>query len=513
MNDWNDGYFTSDTYTYGYYRELCPTYQNFVLLLRGFAAPEPNEHSVHCELGFGQGVSANIHAAATPGHFVGTDFNPAHAAHANELCQASQCGAQFFDDSFEQMLHRDDLPPFDSISLHGIWSWISTENQNIIVEFARKFLKSGGILYNSYNCFPGWAAKSPLRELLILYDKFVGETDSDTYSRVEGALKFTEDLIAAGPLYARSVAGIENVIKGLRSDDHHYLAHEYFNRDWICMYFTEVVEILSNAKLDFACAAVPLEVIDQANLTTPSIEFLKKVKNPIMKEQARDYFINRQFRKDYFIRGARKLSPAERKSRLMNMNFVLTTTDKVELKYNSALGEVGFNNPGFDTIMEYLASDNYRPKKFADLVKEHPEVTFENIEQAITVMVTNDQLMPCQDTQAVGKVKANCDKLNTYLCNRAKSSNDINCLASPVLGGAYILGRFDQVFTDFYKNGIDKVEDMAKTAWTIIESQEQRLVKEGKALESAEENITEFESMANKFLEKRLPILKVLQII
>ena len=106
MNEWNEGYFTEVAYTYGYYRELNPVFQRFCLILRGFAPPVPSDNSTHCELGYGQGVTANIHAAANPGQYFGTDFNPAHSAHANELCQASGANAQFFDDSFEQLLDR-----------------------------------------------------------------------------------------------------------------------------------------------------------------------------------------------------------------------------------------------------------------------------------------------------------------------------------------------------------------------------------------------------------------------
>ena len=513
MNDWNYGYFTADTYTYGYYRELSPTFQNFCLLLRGFAAPEINENSKHCELGFGQGVAVNVHAASTLGQYYGTDFNPAHAAHANELCEASECGAKLYDNSFEQMLNREDLPQFDTISLHGTWSWISSENQRLIVDFARKYLKSGGVFYNSYNCFPGWAAKSPLRQLLSLYDKFAGGTESNTYNRVEAALKFTDDLLKAKPIYAATVPNIENIFESMRKDNHNYLAHEFLNRDWICMYFTDVVEMLSSAKLNFACTALPLEAIDQANLTQSSIEFINKINNPIMREQARDYFINRQFRKDIFVRGARRISPVERRHLLMNTNFVLMTTDQFEMKCNTTLGEIGFNNPDFDDAMGFLASDNYRPRKFADLLKANPEIKPENIEQIITVMVDVGRIMPCQDEAAAEKVKPHCDKLNDYLCKRAETSQDITVFASPVLGGGVVVDRFEQLFTQFYKQGTEDADELASRAWSIIEPQGQRLIKEGKPLEAAEDNIAEFKIMAERYLSKRLPILKALQIV
>ena len=80
---WTDGYQTTVNYTYGYYKDLSPNYQKFCLLLNGVDCPNNNESHVHCELGFGQGVSLNIHTASNFGTFYGTDFNPAHAAHAN----------------------------------------------------------------------------------------------------------------------------------------------------------------------------------------------------------------------------------------------------------------------------------------------------------------------------------------------------------------------------------------------------------------------------------------------
>ena len=279
------------------------------------------------------------------------------------------------------------------------------------------------------------------------------------------------------------------------------------------MYFTDVVEIFSNAKCDYACTMIPLEKIDQANLPTKGIEFLNKIENPIMREQARDYFINRQFRKDLFVRGARKISNAERRFRLLNMNFVPMTTDKLELKASTILGPVTFKNPYADEILSYIVSDNYRPKNFADLLKINPKINFENIEQAITVLVSEEKIMPCQDDEKISQVKSHCDNLNEYLCNRAKGSNDISALASPVIGGAINIGRFDQIFAQMYKKGLRRADDMANASWQIIFNLEQRLLKDGQPLESAEENINQFKILIKDFSEKRSPILKALQII
>jgi len=39
------------------------------------------------------------------------------------------------------VLPTHDLPDFDFIGMHGIWSWISEEDRALIVEFIRRKLK------------------------------------------------------------------------------------------------------------------------------------------------------------------------------------------------------------------------------------------------------------------------------------------------------------------------------------------------------------------------------------
>ena len=41
MNSWNEGYFTESTYTYGYYQDINPIWQNFCVLANNFVTPPP----------------------------------------------------------------------------------------------------------------------------------------------------------------------------------------------------------------------------------------------------------------------------------------------------------------------------------------------------------------------------------------------------------------------------------------------------------------------------------------
>jgi SAM-dependent methyltransferase len=137
-------------YTYGYYRELQAGLMDFALLLawqKPLGKGADSKPLRYLELGYGQGLSLNIHAAASRGEFWGTDFNPAQAAGAAEMANASGSNLFLLDASFEELAQRDDLPLFDVIALHGIWSWISDLNRQFIVEIIRRHLRPGGVVY------------------------------------------------------------------------------------------------------------------------------------------------------------------------------------------------------------------------------------------------------------------------------------------------------------------------------------------------------------------------------
>jgi hypothetical protein len=62
MNDWTEGYVADVDYIYTYHPELNPSRLPLLFLSSGLVFPQI---STACELGFGQGISVNIHAAAS----------------------------------------------------------------------------------------------------------------------------------------------------------------------------------------------------------------------------------------------------------------------------------------------------------------------------------------------------------------------------------------------------------------------------------------------------------------
>jgi len=99
----------------------------------------------YCELGCGQGFAANVLAAANP-HiaFHAVDFNPTQIAGAQRLAEQAGLGnIAFHETSFADFAQRDDLPLFDIIALHGIYSWVAIEQRATLVEILRGTFQAG----------------------------------------------------------------------------------------------------------------------------------------------------------------------------------------------------------------------------------------------------------------------------------------------------------------------------------------------------------------------------------
>lgn len=95
MMTWTSGYFTELNYTFGYYREMSPLGLRLACLCNGVDVQVPDAPT-YLELGFGHGVSINMHAAGSAGRFFGTDFNPFQVVSANQQADASQADIKLF---------------------------------------------------------------------------------------------------------------------------------------------------------------------------------------------------------------------------------------------------------------------------------------------------------------------------------------------------------------------------------------------------------------------------------
>jgi hypothetical protein len=513
--DWTSGYVAEIDYTYGYYRDLAPGLIDFSLLSSGHLPPRRSGMH-YLELGFGQGISASIHAAASPGEYWGTDFNPVQAAHAQGLVQVAGADAKFFDDSFADFAARDDLPDFDYIILHGIWSWVSDENRRVLVDIFRDRLKVGGIVYFSFNTLPGWAAAMPLRHMMSIHMEAAGTHAEGMVSRIDSAIAFANRLADVGARYFTANPTAKERLANIASQNRQYLAHEYFNRDWAPMYFAEAHEWLADAKLKFAAPAVALDQLLAYNLTAPQRDVLGGISYDVLRETVRDYMLNNQFRRDLYSRGARLLTPLERLDRFNDLAVTLTVeAADIPFEVDAGLGKVGLREDIFGPVIEALAAGDGAPKRIGDLAEQAAIMALPPgaLIEAITVLVGAGRAHPAQSPEDIEIAKPRCQRLNAHLIERSRVSGDVTWLASPVTGGAVEATRFQQMFLAARARGLKKPEDWARDAWSILQKQNQTLMKDGQVLHTDEENLAELTAQAKALADTRLPLLKRLQVV
>jgi len=508
---WSEGYVSEIDYTYGYYRELSPPLLALSMLSKRLIhAFEPPLR--YLELGFGQGLSLNIHAASLEGEFWGTDFNPAHAAHAGELARISGANLKVLDDSFAELARRD-LPEFHVIALHGIWSWISDENRQVIVDIARRRLAVGGILYISYNTSPGWSSGMPLRHLMTLHAELGSSEAQGITSRIDSAIAFAERLVANNALYFKANPAAADRLQKIKGQNRNYLAHEYFNADWHPMPFNEVAGMLAQGKLAFAASANLIDHVDAINLGPENQKLMGEIASPVLRESVRDYCVNQQFRRDIFVKGPRPLSAHAQIDLFRAQRFALLSDPReIPLKIRTPIGDVDLNKDVYKPVIAALAEDRLRAKSVSEMIAlpGMKALNLPQVAQALIILTGAGHVAPAQDQAAVDRARSRATKLNAALEERAVASGDVATLASPVLGAGVQVGRLHQLFLRAIAAGARDADAYARAVQKLLHAQGERMRKDSKAIESEAEELAEIAAQAREFADKRLPLLQAL---
>lgn len=510
MSEWTGGYVAEIAYTHGYYAELNPLRIKLAFLNAGYVFPEAG---TACELGFGQGVSTNVHAAASLTRWYGTDFNPSQAGFAQDLAVASSADVQLYDEAFDEFCTRPELPQFDFIALHGIWSWISNANRQVIVDFIRRKLKVGGVVYISYNTQPGWAAMVPLRNLMAEHAQLMAAPGDGIVPRIDASLAFAEKVLGSGALYGRANPSVASRLKHLHGQNRQYLAHEYFNQDWMPMSFSNMRGWLQEAKLTFACSATYLDHVDAVNLSADQQQVLKELPDRMFRETVRDFMVNTYFRKDYWVRGARELSQLERVESIRRLRFVLTMPrHQVLLKVTGALGESSMNEDVYRPILDYFADHKIHSFHDVEKVVASAGIRFEALLQAVLVLAAKSALQPAQDDGVIAQTLPAATRLNRKLCETARHTEAVGAMVSPVIGGAINLGRVDKLFLLAQASGATSPQDSGRFVMRILATSGTRLLVGGKLPDSQEAELDEAVRLGQAFTSVLLPLLKALRI-
>lgn len=363
MTGWNGGYVADIEYGAGLFREQMPAHLDLVCLLNGLeppfagtserGGPESGEPDfAWCELGCGQGITASVVAAANPRATVhAVDFHPAHIARARAMARAAGLeNVTFHERSFEELADGavPDLPAFDYITLHGVYSWVAPETRRAIVRFLDRALKPGGVVYVSYNSLTAWASLLPLQRLLQEYARTV---PGGSVEGVRHGLEFAGALQAAGA----AVLGGPELLGRVRNpgeldEQTHwtYLAHEYLNNHWHPLLHIDVAREMAAAKLTYAGAAHLFYNEPTMMLNPAQRSLLAGIADPMLRETIADYCGQEGHRCDVFVRGARPLSPGRLDARLRAL--VLAQAGPIALPFTIRSPDPGGGPEGREAV-------------------------------------------------------------------------------------------------------------------------------------------------------------------
>ena len=511
MSSWNDGYVTEVRYTCGYYAELVPSRLALACLTKNVEAPGLGAQPLRLlELGCGQGLSANIIAAANPHiEYTAIDFNPAHISFASALArEAGTPNLRFCEASFAEIAADDSLGQFDVITLHGVYTWVSAENREHIIRIARDKLKTGGLLYVSYNCYPGWAPVAPIRR--IFTDAAATTPKAPIFDRLDQGFRLFDRL---KDVKARYIAGIPSLVERIDKTKNlpkNYVAHEYLNEEWTVFYFPDVAADMARAKLTFIASAHLIDNVDGLNLTADQIALLNEMKDPIQREWLRDIIVGQQFRRDLFVKGSPTLGALASRDKWLDLRFALTIPEKdVPRKIVTNLGEAELQAKVYNPVLEKL--DN-GPKSLRELLAD-PVIAalgWTSVAQALNLLVGQNfcHLALPEDGKEKERV-LRAKALNLAILRRARENSEIMNLASPVIGAGVAADAFTQLRLLADREG---VTERAPFIWEIFKARGQKFIKDNQPLEGDAANLAEIRALLAKFDESQMRILNSLKV-
>ena len=436
-----------------YFVGLAPAEMRLALLSRGILAPTGRPLR-YLELGFGSGFSLNVHAAANDGAFWGNDFVRAHVDGAASIASISGADAHFLPDSFAELLNRDDLPTFDVIAAHGIWTWVPDEDRDAIVELLKRKLGPGGVFYVSYNNTAGWSSVVFLRQMMKLY-----LAEKGGRSDVAEAVAFARSLHIAGAAYFKENPTAAAEVALMAKRDPVYLQQEYFLDDWKLMSLAEIEGALRSADLRFGAQFPLIMHDDELVLGARGREIVSKLESPLLRETVRESFQGMGFRQDLFVKAASTLTVEERRDHFRAQRFLMTTQSRnVALKGGSPWGELDLGARGCVPVMRAFEALGPEPHALADIEATLPDIAIDDLISRIILLAAVKVVRPTLSIEEERAAATSCAALNAYVLNL---SGGAAVLASPVLGAGVDISPLERALIVSQLAGKVTVDDCA----------------------------------------------------
>jgi SAM-dependent methyltransferase len=378
-------YLSSIPYTRRAWPIMAPSRIDYVAARAGIPIPERDAGQSWCEIGCGYGLTATLLAASNPDDlFVAIDLMPEHIRSAQAIASAAGLTNLRLIAGDVCAIPDDELPGFDFIVLHGVYSWVPERVRTAIIQLIGRKLKPGGRVLISYNAQPGWKRIHPIRDLLLeLASQHPGapiERVRHSVLALKPALSVRHPNLADDPFVTDWVAR-------LLEKDPHYVAHEYFG-DCASFRFSEINALMRHAGLRYAGDAFLPRNDPELSFEPGKLDAARDARaipDVEQRESMLDDLAQTTFRIDIFARPGGR--PAE-----SEQGFALLVAPH-EAKRNLALPgrELQAHAPEHDAILSALANG----PATADQIAKSKGIPRHRIDRAIHDFVVMSQVAPC----------------------------------------------------------------------------------------------------------------------
>jgi len=302
------------------YPQCAPEQLQAVAWLHGLRAPVPATARV-LELGCSSGGNLIPVALRFPrAHALGLDISGTDIAHGQDWIRRLDLDNVELREADLLELDPASLGQFDYIVCHGLYSWVPRTAQDAMLAICRRALAPEGVVYVSYNTYPGWKSRELIRDAMLLHCS--DRTDAgERLAYARAMVGFLREVAARDSVLARTV---EENIKILSRTGADYLAHDYLEPDNHPCYLRDFLAHAGRHGLIYLGESEPSRSVP-ANYGARIAAALSTSfgDDRVRREQYLDFAVNRSFRQTLLVHEAQaaRIAPAIRRERLRDLHL------------------------------------------------------------------------------------------------------------------------------------------------------------------------------------------------
>lgn len=410
-----------------------------ILRHKGLSSPRDSGYPfTQIDLGCGDGLGLIVQAAAHPGsRFIGIDAMPGHITRGQAII--AELGLQNIELRCETFAEALDQDLADYVTVQGVWSWISPDNQRALLQLVLASLKPGGVVMLGYNCLPGWSQLIGFQKLIRMLSLDYEGTPTQKFWR---ALAHVKTASEAGmyALDASQFDWFDTMKEGLPED---YFAHEYLNGHWQPMWSGDAIEAAGDHGLSFQCSGSRDRIRDDFFYKAEKRAEIDKVTNIPAREIMKDMLVNSWFRRDIFSKG--ELQPLDEDIAIAQRmgGYWAAIGPKADVKFSarSPAGTLKFDNAAAHHILDHLESG---PASLNAVYESNAPGTKADILNTIDSLFFAALIEPVDPPQS----DLPMERVNGRLARMEDSGSPMNAMLTPYGPVSVAEGKISAVLSD-----------------------------------------------------------------